>query len=95
MPQKLAMPILPMTTTPSREDTRVKPKQTRKRSPMHCRPTLPQVPETVSTLLPPAMPAEPPTLQISNQHFKAVDKYRQACYVTYMYGENQAMAMTV
>jgi len=28
-------------------------------------------------------------------HFKAVNKYRQACYVTYMYGAIQAMAMAV
>ena len=40
-------------------------------------------------------PTAPPTPKISDQHFKAVDKHGQACYVTYMYGENQAMAMAV
>ncbi len=39
------------------------------------------------------MPATPPTPKILDQHFKVVDKYGQACYVTYMYGGNQAMAM--
>ena len=40
-------------------------------------------------------PTAPPTPKISDQHFEAVDKHGQACYVTYMYGENQAMAMAV
>ena len=45
--------------------------------------------------LQPVTPAAPPTPKISDQHFEAVDEHDQACYVTYMYGANQAMAMAV
>jgi hypothetical protein len=51
--------------------------------------------ETALSPSPPAIPTTPPPPKISNQHFEAVDEYRQAFYVTYMYGANQAMEMAV
>ena len=41
----------------------------------------------------PSLDIPPPPPAVSDQHFKAIDKTGQACYVTYMYGANQAMAM--
>ena len=46
-----------------------------------------QIPTVLSTA------PTPPVF--SNQNFKAIDENGEACYVTYMYGANQAMAMAV
>jgi len=43
----------------------------------------------------PSLDVPPPPPAVSNQHFEAIDETSQACYVTYMYGSNQAMVMTV
>ena len=55
-------------------------------SPVTAEPALPIPPTPSTTPTPPV---------VSNQHFKAIDENGQACYVTYMYGANQAMAMAV
>ena len=78
-------PEQPTTPTP-------RVKRPHKRKPLRRRLTTQPVTETVT----PAPPAEtPPSPTVSDQHFEAVDEYGQACYVTYMYGANQAMAMAV
>ena len=89
---ELPTPIHPTTTTPRREAKRRNAKRIRKRNPSCRQPTTPLVTETTT---PPPPAATLPTPKISDQHFEAVVEYGQACYVTYMYGENQAMAMAV
>jgi hypothetical protein len=75
----------PATPTPSaKRPCKRKPKRRRRTTPLVTEPITPPPPATT-----------PPTLNVSDQHFEAVDNHGQACYVTYMYGANQAMAMAV
>ena len=91
-PRIPALATLHATTSPQGNAPRVRqPKQSKRKPPVRT----PEPHNKNMVEQSPSLDVPPPPPAVSNQHFEAIDETSQACYVTYMYGSNQAMVMTV